>query len=467
VAESHLRRKFFISDGGGDLSFLSARVIGATVAGVAKRPVMKKWRVWFLSLRDSCVSWSMDDYGTAFRLIPVFAISPGVHGAECWARAYLRNRAELGLEASESEPLMKCPCADGSFTDRKLRSSDASVWMRELLGNDCNEEELANLATHSCKATCLAWLTKTAASNNMCRRAGYHVGQEGRSELEYAHDAAAPLVRRLADTLELIREGIFCPDEPRLQRWHGTSDFESAVLLLRRGEEAKRPRKNVVDRLDLRGWSTFANFAHAPTATPGTAGAEAAIKIVLDAILGDSLAAHEAALRRLHWEAWTLTAADLKRKVDGTDEAGPRKLPVAEIGARLQVLAPKISPLKLQGILEPSHASINLFAAMLDEGRLRYVEWARLTTRDQEVLGATEDQLLKAWRPDKAGIVREHKDTPRLEANVATDLLVHHALRRRGVCFSVAELMSFEVHESLIQFLFDAYYKEPTEGYQR
>ena len=121
----------------------------------------------------------------------------------------------------------------------------------------------------------------------------------------------------------------------------------------------------VVDRLDLRGWSTFANFAHAPTATPGTAGAEVAIKAVLDAILGDSLAAHEAALRRLHWEAWTLTAADLKRKVDGTDEAGPRKLPVAEIGARLQVLAPKISPLKLQGILEPSHASINLFAAML------------------------------------------------------------------------------------------------------
>ena len=46
----------------------------------------------------------------------------------------------------------------------------------------------------------------------------------------------------------------------------------------------------VVDRLDFRGWSTFANFAHAPTATPGTAGAEVAIKTVLDAILGDSLA---------------------------------------------------------------------------------------------------------------------------------------------------------------------------------
>ena len=223
----------------------------------------------------------------------------------------------------------------------------------------------------------------------------------------------------------------------------------------------------VVDRLDLRGWNTFAHFAHAPTATPGTAGAEAAVKVVLDAVLGETFAAHEAALRRLHWEAWTLTAADLKRKVDGTDEASPRKLPVAEIGARLQILTPKIAPLKLQGILEPSHASINLFAAMLDEGRLRYVEWARLTTRDQEVLGASEDNLLKAWKPDKSGVVREHKDAPRLEANVATDLLVHHALRRRGVCYAVAELMTFEVHETLIQFLFDAYYKDPSEGYQR
>ena len=142
-------------------------------------------------------------------------------------------------------------------------------------------------------------------------------------------------------------------------------------------------------------------------------------------------------------------------------------LPVAEIGARLQILTPEIAPLKLQNILEPSHASINLFAAMLDEGRLRYVEWARLTTRDQEVMGASQDHLLKAWKPDKSGVVREQKDAPRREANVATDLLVHHALRRRGVCYAVAELMTFETHETLIQFLFDAYYKEPSEGYQR
>ena len=315
----------------GDLSFLTARVIGATVAGVAKRPVMKKWPLKVHQLRllerlacgeASAVSvfagflcvlihgrlrysdaqmcfaeplletgdvhnlLTLELYGsktsslrraTKFRLIPVFAVSPGVHGDECWASAYLRNRAELGLKASETEPLMRCPCADGSFSERKLRSSDASVWLRELLGSECNEEELSYLATHSCKATCLAWLTKSAAPNNMCRRAGYHVGQEGRSELEYAHDAAAPLVRRLADTVELIREGIFCPDEPRLQRWHGASDFESAVLLLRRGEDAKRLRKSVpaqVSRL-LEGSSSDSESSEDVDEDSDSAGSEA------------------------------------------------------------------------------------------------------------------------------------------------------------------------------------------------
>ncbi|CAE7249545.1 unnamed protein product [Symbiodinium sp. CCMP2592] len=473
---------------------------------------------------------------TRFRLIPVFAISPGVHGSECWATSYLENRAALGLRASEDEPLMRCPTSDGGFSGRKLRSSDASVWMREILSDVCTFEELANIATHSCKATCLAWLTKGAATNALCRRAGYHVGSEGKSELEYAHDAAAPLILRLANTLEMIKEGYFSPDEPRLQRWHG-ADYDSALALLRNGDEPKRIRAEKVSRL-LADSSSDSESSEEPDDDSDSAESEldgqmaemhahsetldsssqdgyvyylrearktvhrarrfndddattsahtelgARPNVILNPPssakgawrsacpagppwVGKVYASHDAALRRLHWEAWTLTAADLKRKVDGTDESAPRKLPVAEIGARLQVLTPNIAPLKLEGILEPSHASINLFAAMLDKGRLRYIEWSRLTTRDQEVVGASEDDLLKAWKPDKSGVVREHKDTPRLEANVATDLMVHHALRRRGVCYAIAELMTFEVHETLINFLFDAYYKDAPEGYQR
>ena len=102
-------------------------------------------------------------------------------------------------------------------------------------------------------------------------------GRKGALNSRYAHDAAAPLVRRLADTVELIREGIFCPDEPRLQRWHGASDFESAVLLLRRGEDAKRLRKSVpaqVSRL-LEGSSSDSESSEDVDEDSDSAGSEA------------------------------------------------------------------------------------------------------------------------------------------------------------------------------------------------
>ena len=153
----------------------------------------------------------------------------------------------------------------------------------------------------------------------------------------------------------------------------GMSYVDSKAIFKQRCEAVQLPQE-VVEKLELRGWATFASLAHAPKATPGQANADVAIQDMIDAVLGTTLGAHEASLRRLHWEAWTLTAADLKRKVDGSDEATARKLPVAEIGARLNVLSKKISPLRLQGVLEPSHASIHLFTAMAEEGRLRYIE---------------------------------------------------------------------------------------------
>jgi hypothetical protein len=39
-----------------------------------------------------------------------------------------------------------------------------------------------------------------------------------------------------------------------------------------------------------------------------------------------------------------------------------------------------------------------------------------------------------------------------MQANVSTELDVHNALRRRGVAYEVAQAMSFEVHELIINF---------------
>ena len=80
-----------------------------------------------------------------------------------------------------------------------------------------------------------------------------------------------------------------------------------------------------------------------------------------------------ALLRRLLFESHTLTATELKRKADNNESDGPKKLPVQEI-ARFTALEKKLSPIKIESVLEPSHSSIDSLAQCCDDGRLRYVE---------------------------------------------------------------------------------------------
>ena len=117
-------------------------------------------------------------------------------------------------------------------------------------------------------------------------------------------------------------------------------------------------------------------------------------------VLGDRDHVDASKLRRLHFEAYTTAAADLKRRVDSSEQDAPRKLPPQEISERLETLQKKILPLKIENALEPSHSSINHVAQFVDEGRLRYIEWSKCTTRSQVVNNLKEDQVLKVWKPD-------------------------------------------------------------------
>ena len=97
---------------------------------------------------------------TVFRLLPVIAPSPGLRN-ECWATKWIENRKALGMNASEEEPLMRCPMADREFGSKKLGTSDACMWIRELLKDVTPESELSDLGTHCSKATILIWLAKS------------------------------------------------------------------------------------------------------------------------------------------------------------------------------------------------------------------------------------------------------------------------------------------------------------------
>ncbi|CAE7223053.1 unnamed protein product [Symbiodinium natans] len=182
---------------------------------------------------------------TVFRLLPASATGPGLLEDD-WLLKWMENRKAMGLIASEDDPMMPSPTPDGTFHAFKLSSSDACVWLRELLCGTASADELVDLGTHSAKATVLSWLTKVGAPPKLQRRAGYHVGKAGRSELEYGHDAAADILRNIEQVLQIIRAGLFDPDLPRLRRWTGCADFNSALAQLdTKAEPAAKRSKRV------------------------------------------------------------------------------------------------------------------------------------------------------------------------------------------------------------------------------
>ena len=72
---------------------------------------------------------------------------------------------------------------------------------------------------------------------------------------------------------------------------------------------------------------------------------------------------------------------------------------------------------------------------------------------------------LKIWKADSSGAIRATNKDPALAAVLNTELDVHHALRRPGVAYEIAQAMTFEVHESIINYFFFELKKEPMEGF--
>ncbi|CAE7519874.1 unnamed protein product [Symbiodinium sp. CCMP2592] len=219
------------------------------------------------------------------------------------------------------------------------------------------------------------------------------------------------------------------------------------------------------NQLKRKGWSTFGTFAFCVPGEPGRIAEDVFKTGVATPILGADGDEHHAKLRRLHFEAYALTAAELKRTAESTESDQPRKVPTAELAARYNVLQRRVSPLRLVDRLEPSHSLVNLAAQMLEDQRVRYIEWSKCTSRAQEINLVKEDSSLKVLQGGRTGAVKLVDPGSRLMAETKSDLEVMQALRRRGVAYELAAIMTFERHEELIDRLFMEYQREPMQGF--
>lgn len=103
----------------------------------------------------------------------------------------------------------------------------------------------------------------------------------------------------------------------------------------------------------------------------------------------------------------------------------------------------------------------------LDDGRLRYIEWPKCTSRTSELNDVKGQGSLKVWKADASGNIKQSDAESQLKRDVTSELDVMNALKRRGATFELAKLMSYEEHEKIINLLFFELQKEPLEGFKK
>eukprot|EP00435_Cladocopium_sp_Y103_P065685 s1265_g27.t1 len=137
-------------------------------------------------------------------------------------------------------------------------------------------------------------------------------------------------------------------------------------------------------RLQNQGIVNLSKLAFS-VATPGTVPPDDALKQLL-ADDPDTVAVGElSSMRRLMFDAQTLSASQIKAVLGGTESSKKAELVPAERATRIQNQKARLHGVELTGPLEVSHASYDYVAKMLELDTPMYLEPHRFTTRSSEV----------------------------------------------------------------------------------
>ena len=115
-----------------------------------------------------------------------------------WSSAWIKSRHKFGLDSS-AIALPTYHEQSRKFGMTRMSSSEASLWIRELLCLTGTSEKVADtVSSHGLKATLLSWVAKSGKFSTTEQRClGHHFDPELRSVLIYSRDSYAPLA---ADT---------------------------------------------------------------------------------------------------------------------------------------------------------------------------------------------------------------------------------------------------------------------------
>ena len=157
------------------------------------------------------------------RFLPIVFGVKGLSGTSWW-KNFLAARAELGLAVVPSDG-GECPLLLPSSTCAgcPVESGEVSIFLLgflEIVG--FQPSEVAGLASHSLKPTCLSFCAKAGLSLQSRQLLGYHVVKGQASALIYRRDNVGAPVEELCGIIDDVSAGKFVPDEVRGRRYPDT-----------------------------------------------------------------------------------------------------------------------------------------------------------------------------------------------------------------------------------------------------
>eukprot|EP00435_Cladocopium_sp_Y103_P038892 s848_g10.t1 len=215
-------------------------------------------------------------------------------------------------------------------------------------------------------------------------------------------------------------------------------------------------------RLQNQGIVNLSKLAFSIT-TPGTVPPDDALKQLLSDDPDTVTVGELSSMRRLMFDAQTLSASQIKTVLSGSDTVRKAELVPAERATRIQAQKNRLQGMELTGPLEASHASYDYVAKMLEADTPMYLEPHRFTTRASEV---AREKPKKELVLDNVHLTVQDVEQKE-KCQISNELELHQAFTRRSLACDLMQVCSFRTMEKWHRVLMDQIQLAAPPGFRK
>lgn len=223
--------------------------------------------------------------------------------------------------------------------------------------------------------------------------------------------------------------------------------------------------EDIVQAVVDEGFNSLSKFAFSSSYVPGSGDDTAFTKTIRAVLKRDATLGEMASFRKLLHEAYSVVTQEMKQQLERSEEVQVRRLTQPERADMYQKQVKRLSGLNLRGPLEPSDALVDVYAAMYEQNRVRFIPWEKYTSKETELDKELEASHLFAL--DGSGCLKMEKKRAEPVADTSSEILLQHALQRRGLSLDQTNLLNYNLHQKWVDKLIRVRLQLPPPGYQK